>query len=482
MTAFRITAALLPIAAAWCWLRRHEVGTLPERVALAFGLGVALSSCAFFAARWSGLGPRAYMLLEPIVAIAIGLVAVRQSSPAASAPRPDRQRDAGHIAVVAATALMVMALLAMVILLRNTLAHPNGAWDAWMIWNTRGAFLAEPSGAWLDGFDAALAHPDYPLLVPGSVARGWVWVGTRAWWVPASLSVGFTIATAVLLVASVWRRQGAALASASMALLVAPEFLSQGTAQLADVPLAFYAVAAVLLLHDAPVSTVRTVLAGVLCGCAAWTKNEGLVLAVALPAITVLLVFVRRGRAVAADAAADLVIGAGPLLVLLTMFKLMLVPPNDVVSGVLAPGALRYWADTARVQFVLREMGGGLLAWGGWPVQGMTFVLLVVTALGARAPLWRVRPRMSSAAVLLGVQLAGFFAVYVMTPQSVAWHVQTSWPRLITQVWPTMVWWACAALAPDSPLIRPACHLSSGVSDLDQRTPMHPEGDLQETP
>lgn len=82
-------------------------------------------------------------------------------------------------------------------------------------------------------------------------------------------------------------------------------------------------------------SSARTVLAGVLCGCAAWTKNEGLVLAVALPAIGVLLMFV---------------------------------PPNDVVSGVLAPGALRYWADTVRVQFVLREMGGGLLAWGGWPV------------------------------------------------------------------------------------------------------------------
>jgi len=449
MTALRIAAALLPIAATWCWLRRHEFGTLPERMALAFGLGVAWSSCAFFVARWSGLDPRVYMLLEPLGAIALGLVALRPSSPAASAPRSEpQQRDAGTVPLVAVTALAVMALLAMAILLRNTLAHPNGAWDAWMIWNTRAAFLAEPSGAWLDGFDAALAHPDYPLLVPGSVARGWVWVGARAWWVPASLSAGFTIATAVLLVASVWRRQGAALASASMALLLTPEFLTQGTAQLADVPLAFFAVAAVLLLHDGPVSSARTVLAGVLCGCAAWTKNEGLVLAVALPAIVVLLMFVRRGPAVAAETAADLVIGAGPLLVLLTVFKLMLVPPNDVVSGVLAPGALRYWADTVRVQFVLREMGGGLLAWGGWPVPGMAFVLLVVTALTARAASWPIRPRMSSAAILLGVQLAVFFAVYVMTQQSVAWHVQTSWPRLITQVWPTMVWWACASTRP----------------------------------
>jgi hypothetical protein len=50
----------------------------------------------------------------------------------------------------------------------------------------------------------------------------------------------------------------------------------------------------------------------------------------------------------------------------------------------------------------------------------------------------------TTAGWLVLVQLLALFVVYVMTPHSVAWHVQTSWHRLIAQLWPTAVWWAVA--------------------------------------
>jgi hypothetical protein len=51
-------------------------------------------------------------------------------------------------------------------------------------------------------------------------------------------------------------------------------------------------------------------------------------------------------------------------------------------------------------------------------------------------------------AAVLAIQLAAFFSVYVMTPHSVAWHVSTSWSRLVAQLWPSIVWWACLSRQP----------------------------------
>jgi hypothetical protein len=37
------------------------------------------------------------------------------------------------------------------------------------------------------------------------------------------------------------------------------------------------------------------------------------------------------------------------------------------------------------------------------------------------------------------LMLVGYYIVYVTTPHPQAWHVETSFPRLLAQVWPTAV-------------------------------------------
>ena len=244
-------------------------------------------------------------------------------------------------------------------------SHPEGTWDAWAIWNARAAFLAQPTETWRLGFDSALAHPDYPVLLPGAVARAWVFVGSQATWIPALVAVAFTVATALVVTGSLWTTYGPVMGIAGLALLMTPEFLFLGTAQIADVPLAFFAVTAVAVVATRPpIRSSSFVLAGFACGCAAWTKNEGLVLAASWLVLLAGSTGWRLGRSAAGNAAADLAIGAGPFLVLLAVFKLVLAPPNDVVSGLMAPGALGYWADSTRVAFVAREMILGLFSCG----------------------------------------------------------------------------------------------------------------------
>jgi hypothetical protein len=436
-----LALSLLPNAAVWCWLRRFRVGGAAERIGLAIGCGLALSSATYFLARWLGMTPAWYLITEPALAGMALIASLRyQPPPSLEIPVSGRGYTTSVPLPVAVTVVLVVAVLSGLVVSHHLVSHPEGTWDAWAIWNARAAFLAQPSETWRLGFDSALAHPDYPLLLPGAVARAWVFVGAQAAWIPALLAVAFITATALVITGSLWTRYGPVMALAGLALLMTPEFLFLGTAQIADVPLAFFAVTAVVMVAARPpLRSSSLVLAGFACGCAAWTKNEGLVLAAIWPTLIVASTGWRLGRGAGASAAADLVIGAGPFVVLLAVFKLVLAPPNDVVSGLMAPGALGYWADTTRVAFVAREMALGLFSWGGWPGPIPAAVWLGTACL--------VLPRRAagpSVGLLLLMQLFAFFVIYVMTPHSVAWHLQTSWPRLVVQMWPTMVWWGFA--------------------------------------
>ena len=75
---------------------------------------------------------------------------------------------------------------------------------------------------------------------------------------------------------------------AGLVLIGLVSFLQRGTLQYADVPLAFFILSAVLLLvlYDASERPQRglLVLSGLAAGLAAWTKNEGLLLLLVLPA------------------------------------------------------------------------------------------------------------------------------------------------------------------------------------------------------
>lgn len=437
----------LPMWLAWRALRGLSPCHPLERIGLAVALWLGLSAVAHFLLRGVGVPHVVALALELVAAALCALVPWSRWSvdrPSADtdddgAPEGPGTRDAVTMAAVAVLALG--ALAAGVTLFGHLTAQPHGAWDAWAIWNRQAAFLAQHDEAWRGAFTAGthISHPDYPVLVPSAVARGWALTGVDVTWVPAAVSVLFLVATACVVVGAAWRVRGPAVATAAFALLVSPAFLAEGASQQADVPLACFTVLALVLATASRATTMRLVLVGVLCGCAAWTKNEGLVMALALPALLVLDVGWREGRARGADAAADVAMGVFPLLVPLALFKLFLAPEGDIAAGFAMPGAWRHWLDTGRVWFVAREMTRGLLTWSGvaWSVAAW----LAVAALWTTAP-----PRSGTRAWLvpgvLVVQLGAFFVVYVMTPYSVAWHLSTSWTRLVVQLWPMVVWGA----------------------------------------
>ena len=179
--------------------------------------------------------------------------------------------------------------------------------------------------------------PDYPLLITGSVYRGWEIIGNDHVVIPILIAGIFTFGTYLLLYASLAllrnRNQGYL---AVLFMLVSTQFMHLGTDQYGDVPLAFFILSTIALfaLKDRfPAISLQTIiLAGFTASCAAWTKNEGLVFFV----LVILVRFIGQiGKHDWSNLAKEFfcfLLGTLPVMGTLIYFKLNFAPRNDLVN------------------------------------------------------------------------------------------------------------------------------------------------------
>jgi hypothetical protein len=194
--------------------------------------------------------------------------------------------------------------------------------------------------------------------------------------------------------------------------------------QYADVPLALFVLlaaglSALGLQRGQPRAFVA---AGVAAGLAAWTKNEGLLHLLCIGAAVAL--FAGR-RAVLLYAG-----GALPLLALCAAFKLSPYPAtNDLFAGSSLQAAVERLSDLSRwssvaQSFLLQPFSPRRWGFAAWAVAPLFFF--------RRG--WSPAEKLIWTAVALG--LAGSFSVYLLTPRTLAWHLETSLDRLYLHVFP----------------------------------------------
>lgn len=219
------------------------------------------------------------------------------------------------------------------------LRAPDGAWDAVAIWNVHAKFFsATAPGAWKGMFDPImeLSHPDYPPLLPAFVARGWMYAGQSIPLVPMTLAFTFTLALLALISAAVASTRGAMLGALACAILAASPIFGTALSQYADLPLAFYFLLAVTLLHRADQEREPHVglhvLAGLAAGMATLTKNEGYLFIVALVAGRLLRMLLVGHARRELKSLAWLLLGMVPILCCLVLYK-SFTPANYLISG-----------------------------------------------------------------------------------------------------------------------------------------------------
>ncbi len=430
-------------------LLRAGPGTvLPSRLlraSLAVGWALGTSSCAFFA--WLvvvGKPRRAFFGAD--LALFAGLAAFGAVAARAGRGPGDDDDRAGRLPRPIGAALRVAlgASLAAWVALFAVVSRqaPHGRWDAMSIWNLRARFLYRGGDAWAEAFHPSLiaSHLDYPLLVPLSVARCWAYLGRETTAAPAQVAFAFTLATVGLLVSALvalrGRDQGAL---GGLVLLSASPLFVTGSMQFADVPLAYFILAATVALsigdrapHDLPRWAAT---GGMMAGFAAWTKNEGLLFLAALLAARLgAAARSRRWRAYRAEAAA-FALGLAPVLAVLVYFKVRFTPTNDFLAAQGPAAIVAKLADRSRYLMVaeaiareVADLGSGAVVW-----------LAAARLLLGGAPRCPGIPRGGFAALVLAIMLAEYVAVYVATPLPLPWHLRWSLSRLILHLWPLAI-------------------------------------------
>ena len=337
-----------------------------------------------------------------------------------------------------AIVLTQTTIVAAVVAWRSFQAEPFGGWDGWAIWNMHARFMLRAGTEWPELLNAAQlnwTHPDYPRLIPASVARIWAWCGREDPLASALVSVIFAGATVALLVALLGRVRNVRVGLVGgIVLLATPFFLTFAANEHADIPLGGFmlgAMSMVILAGGTSTGVGAWALAGIWVGGAAWTKNEGLLFAVVFGGSAAL--HLRRKRAIGAGRA--FLIALAIAMIPMAYFKLQLAPANDLVAAS-AGSRLERLGDLSRHTTILAALWRDLGRFGEW-----TFAPWIVLALPFLA--WRARRRLVPVEWIVPrvvlLMLIGYYGVYLVSAQDLAWHLDSSLVRLLLQLWPLAI-------------------------------------------
>jgi hypothetical protein len=360
-------------------------------------------------------------------------------------PVPARQRAVlalDRTSWIVLATLVVLLIAVCVSFLAAAIVMPHGEWDAWAIWNLRARFLfrAAPS-SWRDAFSPLLfwSHLDYPLLLPLAVSRGWTYAHREGSAIPIAIAAIFAISTVMIAGLSVaGARSSSRGALTAAAILTCPAFLRCAPSQCADIPLAFYVLASILLLSrafESPSNRVAWLLAGASTGLAAWTKNEGILFLVACFSMVAIRTIRADGR-VGLKYAACLLAGALPMIIAVMLVKAG-APENDLLQAQAPRSVINAFGDAVRLQAVVTAIGQELWLGGATTVGVLPIVALFMAVNGLR-PASNPAPLIGFATI--GLVIAGYATAYVVTPHDLAWHLRTSLERVILHVFPAFVW------------------------------------------
>jgi len=402
--------------------------TFSQRVAFAFapGMGAGLCSIIFFLFR------------RPMFTVEFTLLAVLFLA-------WFRYRRAGlRLAMGQSWRITILGLLFVAALgwvaaisVSEVQRTPHGVSDGWVIWNSHARYLYRAGDAWRQHI-IDTSHPDYPLLLPANTARLWRYIGADVPDAGGALCVLLALSGICVVAAVLWYLGASSLAVVmGMVLIGTPAYMGRAITQFADVPLALYVVSTIALIcifwEETTTEPRFLVLAGFAAGCAAWTKNEGLLFA-AVTSVVMLASLALTRRNVLRQFGMYV---AGLLIPLATtlFFKLSVAPPTDLMSQRNSAELLAKMLDWHRYTTIGKWYLDIGWSFGAWNLKPFLPLLALAFVCGVDRRAARSVSLVSGYAILALV-LIGYFAVYVFTNYDLTYHLDASLERLLMHVWP----------------------------------------------
>ncbi|MCF8083216.1 MAG: hypothetical protein K9M96_08985 [Deltaproteobacteria bacterium] len=342
---------------------------------------------------------------------------------------------------IAFFALLILSAITFICLV---VLNPHGGWDACGIWNLRARHIFRSGINWKEAFSNVLewTHPDYPLLIPLSTVRIWLYSGRESVVSSAVITGVFTFATVGMLVCALGVRKDKSQGYlAGLMLLGIPFFIKLGADQYADVPVAFFFLATVILctlyLADDRREPGFLFMGGITGSFAAWTKNEGLMFMVVVPvAFFITRLFLEKRRNVARELT-FFTLGALPVLLVLIYFKVMIAPENDLLGVMnfdLIRSRITDLSRYATVSFFFLSQMWAFWQWNIIPILLLIYLIVMKSLITKRSFTAGLFPIFT--VLLMGL---GYFFVYITMSKDLLWHLDTSFSRLLIQLTPTIL-------------------------------------------
>jgi hypothetical protein len=431
----------------------------PLKCFLSVGIGFGITSCTFFCWLIIFVSPKecnfmSYAVFEIILGICMFLFLNRRSNRSIPLLRDssslNHRQKSSYILIAVSVFVLVSAMISF---LYVSLRNPHGGWDAWAIWNLKARFIARGTEYYTNIFSETISfsHPDYPLLLPLSIARYWKYIGNETVMVPIIVAMLFVFSTAGLIFSSlsVLRSKTQGIL-ALVVLLSASPFVANGAFQYADVPLSFFILSVIVLIamHDfiEPKKYQLLSLAGMTAGLIAWTKNEGLLFFVVIVFMRFIVLIPFMGWKRCLRESLFFIAGAIPVLVTIIYFKIKLAPPTDIFipSNKMAGAILVYQSlteklsDYSRYILIFNSMAKAIWQFSSISIGIIPLLLIYLFVCKSN----KTKQNKFSIVTFFGtlvLMMAGYFFIYLISPYDLSWHLGTSLDRLILQLWPSFV-------------------------------------------
>jgi hypothetical protein len=404
------------------------------------GTGIGITSLLYFLwLQFLGAPGTSYIIAEVLVALCLigfSVRAVVQAKNSRTPPGKKNSDPGSRFYWVISTGFWGLLALSILGFLFASLNTPHGDWDAWAMWNLKARFLFLGGDQWRNLFTVNSGlHLDYPLLLPGFIARCWTYVGDDPVVVPAVVAAVFTFSTVGLICSALAVLRGKSQGFlAGIMLLCNPTFLREGAKQYADVPLSYYILLATVLviLHGRENKKSFLALAGLAAGLAAWTKNEGVLFLAAFAVAHFATTIYTQGIRNYFPQLMKLSYGLFPVLAVLLFFKWWYAPPSDVVLAEGVGPALEKVFQASRHIVIIKYimvyfiLFGGLLLIFYWGLSGLKMEKAEKSAI-------------IFSIIILSIMMAGYYFIYLTTAYPLDWHLGTSLRRILLQLWPLFI-------------------------------------------
>jgi hypothetical protein len=357
----------------------------------------------------------------------------------------DQPLKPSRVAVTLSVLFFVALVSAVCAFVFISLRQPHGEWDAWAVYNMKARFFFRGGEYWRDIFSepTGWTSPDYPLLLPATIAACWTLISRDTVAVPVIVAFLFTFATVGMVTGGVSILRGKSQgALAGLVMVCTPFFIKHGANQYTDIPLAFFFTATIILLNlkdKFPDGERRfLLLAGMMTGLSAWTKNEGLLFLVAILVSRFVVVVPKDGLKPYLRQMRFFAAGLLPVLLVVVYFKATLATPNRMLFPAQGPRFIEKLLDSSRYLTILDAFVREALSLGNWAASIIPLLLFYLLLFGVSIKQEEKRAIVASLLVI-GIMLAGYFAAFVLSPLDVSLHLSTSLNRVSLHLWPSLI-------------------------------------------